>query len=168
MKTSNPGGSRQGGATLLVSLIMLVLITLMAFSAIKSGTLNMRIVGNMQMRDEANAAAQQAIEQFVTSYSNFYPSPPSGATSINIDINKDGSNDYVVSVAKPVCVRASAQVPARSADCSNGAKSGLICWDTQWEIVATATNAKSGVSQAVTQGVSITFDPAFIPSSVGC
>ena len=128
----------------------------------------MRIVGNMQMRDEANAAAQQAIEQFITSYSNFYPTPPSGATNINIDINKDGVNDYVVSVAKPVCIRASAQVPPRTLACANGAASGLICWDTLWEVVATATNANTGVSQIVTQGVSITFDPAFVPSSVGC
>jgi len=167
MNPENPR-SRQAGATLLISLIMLVLITLMAFSAIKSGTINLRIAGNMQARDEARAAGQQAIEQFITTYSNFYPTPPTVATTVNIDIDKDGTNDFVVSVAKPVCRRASVQVPARSVDCANGARSGLVCWDTIWDVEATATSTKSGVSQVVTQGVSITFDPAFEPSSVGC
>lgn len=160
--------SRQAGATLLVSLIMLVLITLFALSAINSSTMNLRIAGNMQSQDEARTAAQQAIEQFITSYSNFYPTPPTASTSVNIDINNDGSTDYVVSIAKPICKRASVQIPARSTACANGARSGLYCWDTVWEVQATATEAKTGTSQSVAQGVSISFDPTFLPSSVGC
>src|SRR5437016_5220957 len=118
MNTGNPH-SRQAGATLLVSLVMLVLITLLAVSAINSGTINLRIAGNMQSRDEARAAAQQAIEQFISSYANFYPTPPTAATSYNIDIDNNGTNDYVVSVAKPACKRASQQIPPRSLQCAN-------------------------------------------------
>ena len=159
---------KQAGASLLVSLIMLVVITLLAVSAIKSSNINLRIAGNVQSRDEALSAGQQAIEKFISSYSNFYPTLPAGATSYNIDINKDSTNDYLVSIAVPTCKRATAQIPPRSDDCANGARSGLICWDTVWNVTATVTGASSGVSQEVTQGVSVTFGPTFQPSAVGC
>jgi len=167
MKDKNSRSS-QSGASLVVSLIMLVVITLLALSAINSSNVNLRIAGNMQSRDEARSAAQQAIEQFISNYANFVPTPPSVATSFSIDIDKNGTNDFTVSVAKPICKRAAPQVPPRTTDCANGAKSGLICWDTLWDVDATATNATNGVSQTVTQGVAIIMDPSFDPTSVGC
>ena len=159
---------RQAGATLLVTMIMLVLLTLFATSAINSSMVNLRIAGNMQSQDEARTAAQQAIEQFISSYSNLYPTPPVSPTLVNIDTNKDGTSDYAVSIAAPVCKRAVQQVPPRSPQCATGVRSGLFCWDTIWEIKATASDAKTGTSQVVTQGVSITFDPTFVASTAGC
>jgi len=159
--------SRQAGASLLVSLIMLVVITLLVVSAINSSNVNLRIAGNMQARDEVRAAAQQAIEQFVSNYANFYPTA-AATSSVNIDIDKNGTNFVAVSIATPICKRASPQVPARSAACANGVKSGLICWDTLWEVTAIGTSATSGASQSVTQGVAITMNPAFNPISAGC
>ena len=50
-----------------MGMIMLVLLTLFVLSAINSGTINLRISGNTQAQDEARAAAQQAIEQVVSS-----------------------------------------------------------------------------------------------------
>lgn len=157
---------RQSGAVLMVSLIMLVLMTLFAISAITSSTVNLRITGNMQAQDEARAAAQQAIERVITTYANFYPTPT--AQSVTVDLNNDGTTDYTVSVAAPSCRRASQQIPPKSTQCANGARGGLFCWDTLWDVTATATDAASGASQKVTQGVSITLGPAFVPSSVGC
>ncbi|TLY72603.1 MAG: hypothetical protein E6K46_03125 [Gammaproteobacteria bacterium] len=46
--TRFPG--RQRGATLIVSLIMLLLITLLAVSSFTLGKANLQIVGNMQQR----------------------------------------------------------------------------------------------------------------------
>lgn len=157
----------QTGASLVISLIMLVVITLLALSAINSSNTNLRIAGNMQARDEARSAAQHAIEQFISTAANF-TTPPTAATPMNIDINKDGTNDYVISISAPKCRRASVQQPARSSQCASGVKSGLYCWDTLWDIEATATSSKTGVSQVVTQGVAFTFDPTFLPSSIGC
>lgn len=165
VKTSRLG---QSGASLVVSLIMLMVITLLALSAINSSTINLRIAGNMQARDEARAAGQQAIETFISSYSNFFPTLPAGATIISVDIDNNGSNDYEVSVARPVCRRSAPQIPPRSTECANGAKSGLICWDTLWDVAATSTDTRSGVTQTVTQGISITLDPSFDPTAVGC
>lgn len=168
MRTAN----RQRGVALVIGMIMLVLITLLVVSAINSGSVNLRIAGNMQAQDGARAVAQQAIEQFIGVYTNFYPTPtamnPVSPTTPNFDINNDGSKEYVVSIAAPVCKLAAKQVPGKSADCINGARAGLFCWDTIWEVVATATDAKTGVRQVVTQGVSITFAPGFNPTSVNC
>ncbi|TLY59071.1 MAG: hypothetical protein E6K48_12365 [Gammaproteobacteria bacterium] len=57
--TRFPG--RQRGATLIVSLIMLLLITLLAVSSFTLGKANLQIVGNMQQRNQAFAAAQGAV-----------------------------------------------------------------------------------------------------------
>lgn len=159
--------TNQSGASLIVSLIMLVVITLLALSAINSSNVNLRIAGNMQSRDEARSAAQQAIEQFISSYSNFLPTPPVGATAFSIDIDKNGTTDYSVSVAKPICRMAKPQVTP-SSNCTFGTVSGLICWDSVWDVEATATNSANGVSQTVTQGVNIILDPTVDPSSIGC
>ena len=160
---------RQRGVALVIGMIMLVLITLLVVSAINSGSVNLRIAGNMQAEEGARAVAQQAIEQFIGVYSNFYPTPTAmTATSPNFDINNDGTKEYTVSIAAPTCKLAAKQVPGKSVDCINGARAGLFCWDTLWEVVATATDAKTGVSQVVTQGVSITFAPGFNPTSAHC
>lgn len=157
----------QVGAVMVICLIMLVLITLLVLSAINAGTVNLRIAGNMQSQDEARAAALQAIEKFVSSYANFYPAPVSVAAT-GYDINNDGTADYSVTVTAPACKRAASQIPPRSATCASGVKFGLYCYDTLWEVTATAIDTKTSVTQVVTQGVSITFPPAFVPASVGC
>jgi len=158
---------RQRGVALVIGMIMLVMLTLLVVSAINTSTTNLKIAGNMQSEDEARAMAQQAIEQFISSYANFYPVLV-GPTTTGFDINNDTNNDYSVTVARPVCKRAAQQIPPRSIDCANGAKNGIYCWDTLWEVAATAVDTKSGVSQSVVQGVSLTFAPDFNPASVGC
>jgi hypothetical protein len=167
--------SRQRGVALVIGMIMLVMLTLLVVSAINTSTTNLKVAGNMQSEDEARAMAQQAIEQFISSYSNFYPALV-GPTTTPFNINNDSvANDYMVTVARPVCKRAAQQIPPRVStvpgheyDCVNGAKNGIYCWDTLWEVAATAVDTKSGVSQSVVQGVSLTFAPDFNPPSVGC
>jgi hypothetical protein len=159
--------NEQRGVALVIGMIMLVLLTLLVISAVNSGSINLRITSNMQAQDEARAVAQQAIEKFVGNYANFYPTPAS-YPNVDYDINNDSAPDFKVSVAAPVCKGAAHQIPGRSIDCENGVKSGLYCWDTMWEVTATASDTKTGVSQKVTQGFALTFSPVFIPSSAGC
>jgi len=164
--TRNPP-RRERGVALVIGMIMLVLLTLLVLSAINTSTTNLRISANMQAEDEARAMAQQAIEQFISVYANFYPTP-TGVAATGYDVNNNGTPDYTVTVAAPVCKRAAQQIPPRTIDCANGVKNGIYCWDTLWEVKATAANAATGASQVVTQGVSITFPPQFNPASVGC
>ena len=79
----------QRGATLIVGLIMLVLLTLVATSAFMLSTGNLKAVGNMQFRNEATAAANMAIEQMISSA---FTNAPTGET-IPVDIDNNGSTD---------------------------------------------------------------------------
>jgi len=154
---------------MVIGMIMLVLLTLLVVSAINSSSVNLRITGNMQAQDEARAMAQQAIERVLGVKANFYPTPTAqAATNYYVDNNSTGNAVYSVSVAAPVCKGAAKQFPGRTADCINGARAGLFCWDTLWEVVATATDSKTGVRQVITQGVAIPFEPGFNPATVSC
>src|SRR5439155_12558500 len=124
------------GATLAVSLIMLVLLTLIAVSAINSSTSNLRITGNMQTTDEARSAAKQGIETVLSNISYFKPTPTGLDTYL--DVNNAGANTYHVVVSAPVCRSAGIATKSTISDCKNGAKSGLFCWSTLWDLSATA------------------------------
>jgi Tfp pilus assembly protein PilX len=102
MRTSASTGS-QRGATLVVGLIMLVLITLLVTSAFTVSTSGLKSMGNMQVRDEAIAAGNKAIEQVLSSP---FTNAPTGE-AINVDLNNDGTTDYVVTFNTPICVSAS-------------------------------------------------------------
>jgi Tfp pilus assembly protein PilX len=146
-----PAGERaQRGATLIIGLIMLVLITLIVVNAFTLSSTNLKSVGNMQVRDEAIAAANRAVELVLSSA--FTNAPV--AQSINVDINNDGTNDYVVVVAAPTCIRALAAASTAPSDGESGMSTGST-WNTDWDIDATVTDAASGASVRVRQGVRV-------------
>jgi Tfp pilus assembly protein PilX len=98
----------QRGSTLIVGLIMLVLMTLIALSAITMSTGNLKIVGNMQYQQEATNAAQAAINQ-VFSQTSYFTAPTTMPTSIDVTIN---GATYSVSLAQP-CLQASSVIAVR-------------------------------------------------------
>ncbi|MEK7736556.1 MAG: hypothetical protein AAB319_02190, partial [Pseudomonadota bacterium] len=55
---------RQRGATLVIGLIMLVLLTLMAVSSFNLGKSNLQIVGNMQFRNQTQVDVARHERQF--------------------------------------------------------------------------------------------------------
>jgi len=131
---------------------MLVLITLIVLSSFSLSSSNLKSVGNMQAREEAVAAANQAVELVISS--SFADAPV--AQSINVDINKDGSTDYVVAIGVPDCIRALVAATAAPSDVEmpTGMSSGST-WNTEWNITATVTDAKSGAAVEVVQGVRV-------------
>ena len=142
----------QRGAALLVGLIMLVLITLIVTSAFTLSTTDLKSVGNMQAKDEAIAAANQSIEQVLSS--PFTTSP--AAEDINVDINNDGITDYTVHIATPTCVRASVSTTATVSSVSLGAAMSTVNeYSTLWDIVATVDDAKTGAKTVVSSGVKV-------------
>lgn len=56
---------KQQGATLLVGMIMMVVLTLLVVFSLRSGNTNLRIAGNMQAQTEASAATQQVVEKVI-------------------------------------------------------------------------------------------------------
>lgn len=141
---------RQHGATLVVGLIMLVLVTLMVVTAFTLSRSNLKAVGNMQFRNEALAAANKAIEQVVSS--NF--TAATAAEVINVDMNNDGTTDYVVTVAIPTCVRATKAGKAILSSLSLGAgMSAASNWNTVWNLDATVTDATTGATVRTHAGI---------------
>ena len=129
------------GATLVVSLIMLTLITLMIIAALAIGTANFKTVTNMQFRDGAVDAANKAIDQVVSSAFALAPS----AETINVDLDNNLTTDYVVEIALPVCVRATkAEVTAPSSESLPPAMGSVSSWNTVWDIRASVTGNNPG------------------------
>ncbi len=138
----------QRGATLLIALIFLVVMTLFGVSAINTSSMNLRIAGNMQFQHQATAAAQMGIDHVLASLSNF---TAPAAQNVAVDINQDGTPDYTAAVTAPVCT-ASQTAKGYSAEyCATGA----CPLDTSWEVSSTVNDALTGAKVTVTQGVKV-------------
>jgi PilX N-terminal len=155
--TPSVSPSSQRGATLVVGLIMLVLITLLVTSAFTLSTSGLKSVGNMQARDEAIAAGNKAIEQVVSSP---FTNSPAGET-INVDLNNDGRTDYVVVFNTPTCVSV-AEIPGTTVAPSSISLGSAFStstsnlYETIWDLDANVTDPNgSGAAVRVHQGVRV-------------
>ena len=101
------GMRRQRGATLIIALIMLVLLTLFAVSSFNTAQTNVKVVGNMQQKAEALNAAQQAVEivlsspQFIANPANAVPTPCGTANTLCTDVTGDGVADFTATLIGP-------------------------------------------------------------------
>jgi len=181
---NTPVAKDQRGATLLVALIMLVVLTLFALSAIKLSNTNLGIVGNMQARMEAQTVGQQAIEQVMSSAANFLTPV---AQVINIDVNNDGTADYTANVDKPSCFStksltnadlipasgtispsdktciSSVQDPATGVYIQGAASAQSWCYDQKWELASTVTDNRTGAKVRQHQGAAMR-----VPAGTAC
>ncbi len=169
---------RERGITLVVTLILLILMSMFAINAFNGSSGNMRVIGNMQARQESIAAAQQAIEQTISS--TVFTSNPAtvAATPVAVDIDGDGQADYTARLTpQPRCYRAkpiksSELNPALSADIAclrSGVvqNSGLdspdaasdagnsLCANSEWNIRSEVIDARSSTRVAINQGVAV-------------
>jgi hypothetical protein len=147
---------REGGATLVISLIMLTLITVLVTNAFTMSVTDVQSVTNRQLRGEAIAAANKAIEQIVSSPFTTAPT----AESIEVDIDNDERIDYRVDFAAPRCVSASpisgSGVPPSSLSLGSAfAVSTTDHYQTVWDLDGTVLHAASGTSVRVRQGVRV-------------
>jgi Tfp pilus assembly protein PilX len=168
---------RQRGVTLVTALVMLVLLTLVALTTFNLSKSNLQVVGNMQHRDEAIAAAQEVIEEaistprFADSPTDVLANPCGGANKRCVDVNGDGTPDVTVTITpQPTCLMAPLirldELDIENPDdltCSNGggkdygtinaADANSSCANSNWEINAVAEDMRTGASVRVTQGV---------------
>lgn len=151
--TIPPPGS-QSGVTLVVGLIMLVMITLLVAGAFTLSSSNLKSVGNMQVREESVAAGNLAVEQVISS--PFTDAPVE--QEINVDIDKNGTTDYTVKVLAPTCIKA--LIATAPGVCEEGFPCTSGTWNTEWDIDAQVTDAASGGSVRVRQGVRVRLSDA--------
>ena len=175
--------NQQRGATLIVSLIMLLLITLLAISSFALGKGNLQIVANMQQRNQAFAAAQAAVAtvisstQFTSTPSNAIPANaipaycPAGANATCTGVNGDSMND--VAVAVTVTCDSIQPIPVTQLDFTNPNDAGCLvgssqdfgvtgastnnslCSNSVWDVQASATDQSSAANYVVDQGVAV-------------
>ena len=141
---------RQQGATLVIALIMLVIITLFAVTMVRLSNSSMQVVGNMQVQRSLEATAQQAIENKISTVTFFNDAVDgvgqfaSSATSVVSSVNATN-----VTIQKPVCV---AKRVASGYGLGGGA---LTPQDNVFEVKATATDSVTGASVELVQGFKI-------------
>lgn len=163
--------TKQHGATLVTALVMLIVLTLLVLSAIRSSTTNLRIAGNMQMQGEIVAAAQQAAEQII-SY-NFTTNPQFAATTASAATI--GLATYTTS-ASAVCTGSrpvpnnTPNIPQQCISSSTAGNTGIIyvsgvtltgtswCLAQQWDVRGQATDTRTGATATIHQGISLYVD----------
>lgn len=142
---------QQRGATLIIGLIMIVLITLIVVNAFTLSSSNLKSVGNMQIRDEAIAAANEAAERLIST--DF--TVALGTQTFTVDIDKNGTTDYTVALAKPTCIREKVSRTTPPSDFDQPGLTSASWWNTDWDIDTTVTDAASGASVRIRQGVRV-------------
>lgn len=142
-----PSFRRQSGATLLVVLVMLVMITLFVVSMIRLSSTNLKVVGNMQAQRALEASAQQAIENSISTYAFFSDAAgntgqwPAGTNTLYPNVN-----GYQIAISRPACV--SSTTATKYTLTSNIAPE-----DTNWEVSAGSTDPVTGAQVNLSQGV---------------
>lgn len=169
---------RQRGATLIVTLIFLMVMSLLSVTLFNMTATNTRITGNAQVRSEALSAAQVALASTISN-TQFASNPALiAATPFPVDVDGDGKNDYSVKRdPQPKCnkvktIKANELDPAIPADLAcmgsasatnSGIDSALtgsstgdsMCANSEWNIRASVADPASQVEVAINQGVSL-------------
>ena len=176
-----PMPNRQRGVVMVVGLIMLVLMTLMALTTLNLGKSSLQIVGNMQLRKQVLAAAQEAIEDAVSTTRLFlnptaiYTNPCAGSNTKCIDIDGDGHPDLTVALTPtPTCVKAQIIKNAfmnlnlndtndqacvlstnQTFGVAGSSTANSLCSDTVWRVRAEASDNVTQAKVSVTEGVAV-------------
>lgn len=167
---SVPGCRRQRGSVLIVSLIMLVVMTLLAVSAIRLSTVNLRNVNGAQIRSEATSAASRQLDQFLNT--NFVANIAAIVAASPYTVVIDSGKSYNVTVATP-CLKQRALIPVAllptdptdpASKCRDGAYSR--CENTVWQMSASVSDLFSGANAQVIQGVGIRLDTVDVQNAL--
>ena len=147
---------------------------MLAVFAFNSSTLNLRVVGNAQIRQEAVAAVQTAIESTISSPT--FITTPAAVAANPIVVTIAGASYSVTLSPAPKCYRYRV-IPTSELDLApptfkdktclgavqtdfgtdndsaSGSLTDSICANTEWNVRATVTDAASKASVTINQGV---------------
>lgn len=157
----------QRGATLIVALIFLMMMSLFAVSTFRSSSTNMIVVGNMQSKQEGAASAEAAIDSLISS--DLFTTDPLlvSQSPVVVDIDGDSVADYTVKfVPPPKCFRVTTLSGCGGGAASSSGASGTAieggsasaaggCFLREWNVRAEVTDPRTGMTVAVNQGVAV-------------
>lgn len=174
----------QRGATLVVSMIMLIVLTVLVVYSIRSGNTNLRIAGNMQRQTEALMSTQQVIEQVIEqikTVDNIALIPAQ-----NVSVTNAGATYSVTTNSLGAVGACILEVAVANADLDPANPDDVQCFESQdvdraitsggtmsttlstckqqhWEIQAGVNDATSGTQLTQVQGITIR-----VPGTVAC
>lgn len=134
--------ARQRGTTLVVALLMLIVLTGLAVTAVNLTSLNLKMAGNMQDQMRAEGAAQLAVDNFISSLAAF-------DETTKTEVSHGG---YTVEISAPDCL---ASEPALGWE-ENYTRTEVAGnrFDTHWELKASViAGAVAGEVAVMQQGV---------------
>lgn len=155
---------RQSGATLVVTLIMMVVLTLFGVAMIRLSSGALQVVGNMQAVKSTEAAAQDLIEQklnSVTAFEDAVAIKPPGASTVDCTkatgwtaegttcVQTVASSGYTTKVYLPECLFEE-PAPGYPIDEQPGY---LPPQDTYWDVKGTSVDSLTGAQVEIHQGV---------------
>lgn len=149
----------QHGITLITTLVMLIMLTLFALTAMRLANINLRITGNYQWQKDMEMKTDSALEQLLSSATNFDDSAVQAGTATVKDICTDGTL-----VATGTCALTNPPLGTVSVPrCTGGqVASGytkklgeLAPDDNDWLLKATATDSTSGAKVTIYRGVTV-------------
>lgn len=175
---------QQKGATLVVSMIMLMVLTVLVVYSIRSGNTNLRIAGNMQRQAEALTATQQVIEQVIEqikTVDNMALIPAQ-----NVAVTNAGATYSVATNSLGTAGACILQVNVSNAELNPSNPDDVTCFESQdtdraitssgtmsttlsackqqhWEIQASVNDTVSGTQLTQVQGITIR-----VPGTVAC
>ena len=148
---------RQRGATLMITLVMLIILTLFAVTAFNLSGVNLKIVRNYQDQKSIEGVVQQAIEQIMSTVTIF-----TAPAASDVCVNGTGggcTGGYLVHIDKPSC---NYLTPASGYTKKVGE---LTPEDTNWQVRASYTDAFSKANVVIVQGVAVRLLAGNCPSS---
>jgi len=178
--------ARERGAVLFVGLIMLILITLLAVSAIRLANTNLLVVGNEQFQKEAEDAANYHLDLALNSNEftarkvdrsatlpAFSGAPVTEETSYSVKIPPPECKRYRY-LKKGELVNADNSVPLDNLPCFGSSSQGgvtmvvdvgalndnSLCATSLWEMTADVELPGTGAKAKVAQGVEMRIDYA--------
>lgn len=144
------------GASLIISMIFLVLITFVVINAFNLSNTNLKSVRNEQSRTEATAAANLAIDQLLDTPSALTQGVAPNDKTISLNGVSGGTTTYVVTFGVPRCVRAVQAALAAPSEVELGAGlSGSDTWDVDIELRAVVSESSVGTVVEINQGVRV-------------
>ena len=177
-----PMANRQRGVVLIMGLILLMVLTLLALTTLNLGKSSLQIVGNMQLRRQVISAAQEAIDDAISTTRLFlspdaiYLNPCAGVKNTKcIDIDGDDKPDVTVALTPtPTCVKsqifknafvnlnlndpndqACVLATSQTFAIAGAGTANSLCSDTVWQVRAEASDDVTQAKMAVTEGVGV-------------
>jgi Tfp pilus assembly protein PilX len=144
----------QRGATLMVALIFLVMMTMFAISSINLSSVNLRIVNNMQSVKQMEAAVQDAVEQQISVSGNFARTNQSNFSGGNTYTEITPASiffpgDTTLTVTGPTCIDSQVAVGYTAV------VDDIIPQDNVFQVNASIIDAVTGTRVSLSQGIGV-------------